>query len=438
MLFRLRPPLRLVRSYSATAPKPTLRATRPHPPFSRPQVPKSGPTQPSPWWEQSKAKGEHLNVPNPPKSEKELVLLLLQLSEAYPRPSIKDLLIIHEQHQDLHSVHSFNFLFDFACRHNEDSWDALLVQQMMEDRGFSNAYGSQLLVRHLVNQGRRKTAMRIIKSTKNKPILRKLLLEVIGPPSLRTHRTKTSGTPTDLPLLTSPSELLRALHPEGDETLSPAFIQKSVQHLLYLRRYAEARDVVASSIRVLPSDAPPRQLGFARSLIHLLLHLPSDKIPKYPDKDAVPMVKTMELFDLHPKLMPSETTLLYAIEWLRRRRNRGFIAYASLRRWKAKWGDAIETSAIRRRIARYAIQENNLHVFQKIVRREYAFRRTEESVQPAGATSAVGERNTRLWRKLLASYHRVMKTDGTKIRGIPPLETYLKVAFKDEDGKPCP
>jgi len=88
-----------------------------------------------------------------------------------------------------------------------------------------------------------------------------------------------------------------------------------------------------------------------------------------------------------------------------------------LKKWKAKWGDTIEDTRVRRKIASFALSNNNGLLCRKMINREYAKRTLYLKIHEGRAEDAwpwMGHRDNELWRAILTKYESLGPKRGWK------------------------
>ncbi|KAG8998763.1 hypothetical protein FRB90_012238 [Tulasnella sp. 427] len=368
------------------------------------------------WWKQHSAL-EQAYAPGPslPRIPRDLVLHILRIITNHPQPTFYQVLKEHDAYPQLHSTDSYNLLLDHASSFSNPKYFQV-VYRRARDSGMVDENTEQLYVRHLVRHGKGSDATNFLqKAYPDDKVPSAILLELICPPTEkpRTQMVPKSkeykvGPPKPPPPVDVPT-LCTLVETEHGDHVSPMLLA-SVRYLRYLGQHSEAFDVVNQHINALDLEPAPEQLANARALIHQLLLVPPATISHHPHPASADYGSVLRLFDRHPSLRPTSTTLTLAIEWLRRRKHRGYFAYSMLRSWKEKWGDFVEDSRVRRKIASFALEENNWSLARKMINREYTCRQrrletgTDEPNAPERWQQA---RDDALWHTVLAKYQKL-------------------------------
>ncbi|KAG8949248.1 hypothetical protein FRC04_008850 [Tulasnella sp. 424] len=333
---------------------------------------------------------------------------------SHPRPDFYSVLHEHDAYPQLHSTDSYNVLLDYACDSPNPRFFRAVHRRACKD-GMVDEITHQLYVRHLVRQEKATDATSFIRRTyPDDAVPSPILLELVSPPTEkpRTHLVPEEkeykvGPPKPPPPVNMPALGARV---EADYGHAHPLVLPSVRYLRYGGKHAKASNIVVRYIRAMSPEASAGELTYARDLIHELLLLPPATISHYPHPQAAYYSSVTQLFDLHPRLRPTSTTLTLAMEWLRRRQERGYLAYGMLRKWTAKWGDFVEDSRVRRKIASFALDERNIFLTRKMINREYACRkqRLEHGVDEPNAPRPWQQaRDDALWQALLMKYQRL-------------------------------
>ncbi|KAG8931479.1 hypothetical protein FRC01_001259, partial [Tulasnella sp. 417] len=370
-----------------------------------------------PWWKLDSAL-EQAYAPGPshPRIPRDLVLHILRIITGHPRPQFYRVLHEHDAYPRLHSTDSYNLLLDHACDLTNQKYFNAVYRRACKD-GMVDDTTHQLYVRHLIRQGNAMEATSFIRTTyPNDVVPSAVLLELVSPPTERprAHLVSEENEPKVGPPKPPPPLNMQVLRSQvdaehGDPHTSP-LVLASVRYLRYSGKYVEAADIVMHHLHALPSKAAPKQLSYARDLIHELLLLPPATISHLPHPQVTYYSSILRLFDLHPQLQPTSTTLALSMEWLRRRQERGYLAYSMLRKWRAKRGDLVEDSRVRRKVANFALDERNAFLARKMINREYACRkrRLEQGVDEPNAPKRWQQaRDDALWQAVLMKYQKL-------------------------------
>lgn len=370
-----------------------------------------------PWWKVDSAL-EQAYAPGPshPRIPRDLVLHILRIITSHPRPRFYRVLHEHDAYPRLHSTDSYNLLLDHACDFPTPKYFNAVYRRACNN-GMVDETTHQLYVRHLVRQGKAIDATSFIRTTyPEDAVPSAVLLELVTPPTERprAHMVPEEnehklGPPKPPPPLNTQALRVK-VDAEHDDVHTSPLVLASVRYLRYSGKHAEAANIVVHHLEALPPQATPKQLSYARDLIHELLLLPPATISHLPHPQTPYYSSVLRLFDLHPKLQPTSTTLALTMEWLRRRQERGYLAYSMLRKWRAKWGDLVEDSRVRRKVANFALDERNAFLARKMINREYGCRRQrlEQGVEEPNAPRRWQQaRDDALWQAVLEKYQKL-------------------------------
>ncbi|KAG9015574.1 hypothetical protein FRB94_000179 [Tulasnella sp. JGI-2019a] len=345
---------------------------------------------------------------------RDLVLMLICLIDSYPRQTYIQIVQQHDQYPQLHSNDSYNILLELAC-HSPYPNNFLLTWEAMQKNGFGDLTSHRLYIRHLVRHGNLSDAVALVDTAEGASIRQELLWEIIQVPVKRPRRyLALQGKAHKLPAPTVPDQIsLQALKSALSASLngvSSVFAESIITYLLYLHRFEDAFTITRHILRLLPKDPMHGTPSLVLSLIHKLLELPPATISKKPDPRAPPAREVLKLLAIYPGLRPNATTLAYALEWHRWELHRSQKSYWMLRKWKAKWGDHVEDSRVRHKIARFALEDRNVVLARKMINREYSARRSR--FEPGQATERVAKdwewsRNDDLWRDVIQKYAKL-------------------------------
>ncbi|KAG8865159.1 hypothetical protein FRB96_000048 [Tulasnella sp. 330] len=364
------------------------------------------------WWKSLEARIEaHQETRRLVVLPRDLVLLLIELIDSYPRQTFAQINQRHEQYPHLQSNDSFNLLLELACRSPHPESFRSTWETMQRD-GFGDFISRRLYVRHLVRHGNMAEAVALVDLAEGTIAQRELLWEIVQVPEKLPRRYLASEvnaqklTPPKLPDDVS-LQALKSVLSASLNGASSLFAQSAIAYLLYLHRFRDAFNLTRHIIYFLPENPSPRALSSALSFIHKLLELPPATISKRPSPGVPHAQKVLHLLAIHPQLRPNATTMAYTLEWYRWRLHRGRIAYSLLREWKARWGEQVEDSRVRYKIASFALEDRNVILARKMINREYAARRTQMGICGAAERAARDwerPRNDDLWNGVLKKY----------------------------------
>ncbi|KAG8936173.1 hypothetical protein FRC03_006939 [Tulasnella sp. 419] len=310
----------------------------------------------------------------------------------------------HNRYPSLQSCDSFNFLLELACSFKRpDAFE--LVERAMERRGFTDRYSKRLRVRHLAIRGNREAALRLSSQFNYNAVPPDFIAEVLQTPS-RHLRQNASASSFHITLV------LQALNSTSTDDIEPALLNSLIRYLRYTHQYHLAVALTAHYIRLLPLNPDSLQHNTARELVHQHLSLPPATVSKKPPIQLPGLQEILPLLRLHPQLHPTSRTLSLALEWLRRRRRRGKIGLRMLHEWKKEWGDVVESSEVRRKIASFALSDGDLTLAEKLVNQEVDNRlgdwgNTSASITLPTVADGLDEgtwnlkRDIFLWRRLI-------------------------------------
>ena len=337
------------------------------------------------------------------------MLLLVRLSIQFPRRPPQELLRIHDEYPQFHSHHSFNLILDLLVNIVNPRLFQSTLARMKQD-GFGNHHTRRLLIRHLISRGQYDAAIQVAQPVAGDRMDPDIAIELMLNSAARSSLLSLNRINIDA--VNIPNLLSQLTQPSP----SPRFIHPVVQILRGLGQYQEAYDLTLQYLHLLPPNIslPARRL--ALDLVHENLRISPATFTKKPPSHIIPFTSVISLLSLHPQVKPNAYTLELAMEWLRRRMNRSILALQMLSTWRRKWGPEVESTAIRRKVASFAISQHNVPIIKQMVRRELTARRTESNSIPfhlgtydLAAETGVRSRDDYLWGRILC---KLVALDG--------------------------
>lgn len=385
------------------------------------------------WWNSLSARKEaHRRVDTLPILSRDLVLFLIRLIDSYPRIPFSHIAQQHDEYRHIQTADSYNVLLELACR-SPGSNNFQRTYEAMQRRGFSpDQTTRRLYVRHLVKEGEMEVACAEVfpvdRRDDSEPARRDLVWELIQVPDQNprqrlTAEHKAHKLPSLEPLPTPLISLADLKSTMSSNVASSPFVESCIAYLIYLNRYSDAVALAQTFVGLLPpppEPLPSKVQGATLRVLHKLLELPPATLSKRPHS-STPFTpdSALNLLEMHPGICATATTLALALEWLRSSRHRGRDAYRLLREWRVKYGEQVEDSRIRLKIARFALAERNIVLARKMINRELKARKL-------GDSASVGRewekpRNDKLWADLLRKYAAMKPRRGwTPDEGVLP------------------
>ncbi|KAG8722782.1 hypothetical protein FRC08_010392 [Ceratobasidium sp. 394] len=304
-----------------------------------------------------------------------------------PRLQVPRLISTHSQYPTLHTATSFNVLLAYAVRVAPYYFRPILAQ--MRTSGIAwDARTQKLVVRAHIQAGRWLQAIEFAEqtwlpqgttgaSTMPLDVFIELMHLALSPKFSR----------EDVATMAQRCWRLFPVHASADA--SPRLTYNVVRLLVNQGRADQAVQLTKRLLESL-SYAAPGATRYCRTILGLVIRPPerstrrSGPCPIPPFRERLDLFESLLTHNPSLGLTPDAKLTRCLLENLFRSRNRGAIAFHKLGELRAEYGPVVEDSAIRRLIARYAMQEGNLGLARAMREREELAR--NEPVQAFAAS----------------------------------------------------
>ncbi|CAE6432583.1 unnamed protein product [Rhizoctonia solani] len=291
---------------------------------------------------------------------------LIQSTE--PPPSLPRLIVTHTQCPTLQTAESYNVLLAHASRVAPVPYSSRIISQLRTSGVIWNKRTEQLVVRAHIQSRQWEEAIVLAEklwmdgTTSRTPldIFAELLHFVL------TKKTTVEDT-------AKMADRCWKLFPTGATVdvigRSPRIAYNIVRILVNTGRREQALQLSRKLLDSLESPTPAN-IRHCRSILFHVIRPPRG------NPSAHLFVERRQLFDSLLQqnrslgLTPDPELTCALLQNLRKRRNRGSIAFHTLLELRAKYGPQVENSAVRRIITRYAIGEENFDLARDMLKRE--------------------------------------------------------------------
>ncbi|KAG8708424.1 hypothetical protein FRC09_001263 [Ceratobasidium sp. 395] len=290
-----------------------------------------------------------------------------------PRPKVARLISTHFQYPTLHTVTSFNIILAHAIR-VAPYYSRPIIAQMRASNIVWDATTQKLAVRAHIQVGQWPEAIELAErtwlpeggsgvSTAPLDVFIELMHFILTPES------------TQEQVSTMAQRCWRLFPTDANVNASPRLAYNVVRLLVKQGQVDQAVQLTKRLLESL-SHVTPGITRYYCAILGLVIRPPKHS-PHRPKPRPTPHFRErVELFESllthNPSLdlKPDAKLTLCLLENLSRSRNRGSKALHKLGELRAKYGSAVEDSAVRRLIARYAANEGNLRLARAMRERE--------------------------------------------------------------------
>ncbi|KAG9104610.1 hypothetical protein FRC06_000756 [Ceratobasidium sp. 370] len=308
-----------------------------------------------------------------------------------PPLQIPRLISTHSQYPTLHTTISFNILLAYAVRVAPNYFRPILAQ--MRTSGITwDATTQKLVVRAHIQAGRWPQAIELAEQT--------WLIEGTSgastiPLDVFTELMHLALTPrsSQEDVAAMAQRCWRLFPAHASASASPRLAYNVVRLLVNQGRMDQAVQLTKRLLESL-KYATPGTTRYCRAILGLVIRLPERSTRRSGPYPIPPFCERLELFESllthNPSLglTPDARLTRCLLENLFKSRNRGSIALHRLGELRAKYGPVVEDSAVRRLIARYAMQEGKLELARAMREREELAR--DEPVEAFAASAGAG------------------------------------------------
>ncbi|KAG9123779.1 hypothetical protein FRC07_013992 [Ceratobasidium sp. 392] len=319
------------------------------------------------------------------------------IQSTIPRPQVPRLIFTHSQYPTLHTVTSFNILLAHTIR-VAPPYFRLIVSQMRTSGVVWDATTQKLVVRAHIQVGQWLEAIELAERT-----------------WLPEGESGASTTPLDVFTelmhfaLTSKSSqeevsamaqrCWRLFPSHTNVNASPRLAYNVVRMMVHQGRTDQAVQLTKRLLESI-SCSTPGVARYCRAILGLVIRPPKHSARQPEPCRTPPFRERFELFESllthNPSLglVPDAKLALCLLKNLSKSRNRGSRAFHRLGELRARYGPSVEDSAVRRLIARYAIQEGELELARAVREREELARDEPVKALVASAEAGSGSNKT--------------------------------------------
>lgn len=304
-----------------------------------------------------------------PTTPTELCNALRQLFQSTKPPApIPRLIATHAQYPTLQTHESFNALLEYAVRISPVPYVAQIVAQM-RTRGISwNQRTERLVVRAHIKSGRwleaiqlaeklwldgnmSRTPLDIFAELLHFALTKKASVEDVAAMANRCWKLYPSGAGID------------AVHK------SPRLAFNVIRLLVNTGKHDRAIQIAKKLLESLDSPTPPN-IRYCREILRYIIRPPRDASHPPLFQQQRELLESLLAHNPSLGLIPDARLTTALLENLFRSRKRGPRALHALLELKSKYGPEVEDGAVRRLIARYALDEGRIDLAREMFERE--------------------------------------------------------------------
>ncbi|KAJ1310209.1 hypothetical protein OPQ81_006952 [Rhizoctonia solani] len=314
-----------------------------------------------------------------PTTQTELSNALRYLIQSIEPPvSLPRLISTHNQYSTLQSANSYNLLLAHASRVSPVPYSFQILSQLRLGGVVWDKRTEQLVVRAHIQSGRWEEAVQLAEKLWIDGTTSRTPLDIFA--ELLHFVLMKKSTVEDV---ASMADRCWKLLPTGATVdvidHKPRIAYNIVRLLANTGRYEHALQLSLKLIESLKSPTPSN-IRHCRSILCHVIRPPRGRPSTYPFKERLQLLESLLKHNPSLGLTPDPGLTCALLQNLRKRRKRGSIAFHTLLELRSKYGSQVEDSAVRRTIARYAIDEENLDLARNMFERE-RLARLEDSKQ---------------------------------------------------------
>ncbi|CAE7161629.1 unnamed protein product [Rhizoctonia solani] len=322
-----------------------------------------------------------------PTTQNELCNALRYLIQSTEPPiPLPRLIATHTRYPTLQTAESYNLLLAHASRVSPIPYSAQIISQLRTSGVVWSERTEQLVVRAHIQSGRWENAIQLAEklwvngTTSRTPL--NIFTELL-------HFVLTKrATVGDIALMADRCWKLFPTKVDVDViNRSPRIAYNIVRLLSNAERHEYALQLSVKLIESLGSPTPSN-IRYCRAILCHVIRPPRGRPSAYPFDERRRLFESLLQHNPSLGLTPDPALTCALLQNLRRRRKRGSIAFHTLLELRAKYGPQVEDSAVRRTIARYAMDEENLDLARSIFERERLARL--ENSKPRSAKTVLG------------------------------------------------
>ncbi|KAG8763796.1 hypothetical protein FRC11_012372 [Ceratobasidium sp. 423] len=359
--------------------------------------------QPNPQHSPKKSHFIHENPPDidgpcilipAPTTQAELCNALRYLIQSTEPPiPLPRLIATHIQYSTLQTSESYNLLLAHASRVAPIPYSAQIISQLRASGVIWTKRTEQLVVRAHIQCGQWEEAANLAEKLWVDGLTSRVPLNIFAE-LLHVVLTK-KATMEDI---ASMADRCWKLFPTGATVdvidRSPRIAYNIVRLLVNAERHKHALQLATKLLESLKAPTPSN-IRHCRSILCHIIRPPRGRPSAYPFEERRRLFESLLHHNPSLGLTPDSGLTCALLQNLRKRRKRGPIAFHTLLELRAKYGPQVEDAAVRRTIARYAIDEENLDLARNMFEREGLARledsKQAQSSQPESEAPWVGQ-----------------------------------------------
>ncbi|KAF8744037.1 hypothetical protein RHS02_02146, partial [Rhizoctonia solani] len=304
-----------------------------------------------------------------PATQNELCNALRYLIQSTEPPaSLPRLIVTHTQYPTLQSAESYNVLLAHASRVAPVPYSSQIISQLRATGTVWNKRTEQLVVRAHIQSQRWEQAIQLAEKLWIDGAMSRTPLDIFAE---LLHFIITKKTTVEDTMMMA--NRCWKLFPTGITvdviSRSPRIAYNVVRLLVNTGLHEQALQLCRKLLESLESPTPAN-IRYCRAILCHIIRPPRGH------PSAHLFMKQYQLFDSllqHNRslgLTPDPSLTCALLQNLRKRHNRGPIAFHTLLELRAKYGPQVENGAVRRIIARYAIDEEKFDLAHNMLKRE--------------------------------------------------------------------
>ncbi|CUA72422.1 GTPase-activating protein BEM2 [Ashbya gossypii ATCC 10895] [Rhizoctonia solani] len=291
---------------------------------------------------------------------------LIQSTE--PPASLPRLIATHAQYSTLQTSTSYNLLLAHASRVAPIPYSAQIISQLRASGTIWTKRTEQFVVRAHIQSGKWEEAVQLAEKLWVDGAVSRTPLDIFAEllHLVLTKRTTTSE-------IASMADRCWKLFPTAISVdvinRSPRILYNIVRLLSNLGRHDRALQLVMKLLESLDSPTPSN-IRYCRAILFHVIRPPRGRPSAYQFGERRQLFESLLQHNPALKLTPDPGLTWALLQNLRKRRKRGAAAFYTLLELRAKYGPQVEDSTVRRTIARYAIEEENIDLARSMFERE--------------------------------------------------------------------
>ncbi|CAE6525255.1 unnamed protein product [Rhizoctonia solani] len=278
------------------------------------------------------------------------------------------LIATHTQYPTLQSSESYNLLLAHASRVAPIPYSARIISQLRTSEVVWSRRTEQLVVRAHIQSGQWEEAIQLAEKFWVDGSINRVPLNIFAE-LLHVVLTK-KATMGDI---ASMADRCWKLFPTGATIdvidRAPRIAYNIVRLLVSAERHKHALQLAMKLLESLKAPTPSN-IRHCRSILCHIIRPPRGRPSAYPFGERRRLFESLLQHNPSLGLTPDPGLTCALLQNLRKRRKRGSVAFHTLLELRARYGPQVEDSAVRRTIARYAIDEENFDLARNMLERE--------------------------------------------------------------------